>query len=275
MEENMDQDSSASIENLLLSSDEMAEKYKELGKDYEYPYVFKISKNGQTLYFLGSHHLLNPEDKQVDKQFESIRSYWEEFLEKTDRKDCVVLVEGWDSFVEKSESRAKKRTEAGFTNFLASKEDIKAFTPEPSRLQVARKLLKKFSKDEVMYSYFAAFATQWHRMKNKPGFEEYMDASMRDCKRQLEMKGYDISLENFTRLHDETHDHTFDKNNRGCFYNDHNPTTNDVSREEGLLRDLHMVPEIKRLWDEGKNIFIVYGSGHAIVQEPALKKLLE
>ena len=271
MEENMDQTPTTDIENLLLSSDEMAEKYRELGKDYDYPYVFKISKNGQRLYFLGSKHLFDPEDKQ----FEAIRKYWQEFLEETDMENCVVLVEGWDSFVEKTENRAKKRHEAGFTNFLASKEDLVSYTPEPSRLEVAKKLLKKFSDDEVMYSYFAQFATQWHRMKKKPSFEEYIDASMKVCKRQLEMKGYDISLENFTRLHDETHDHTFDKNNRGCFYNDHNPVTNDVSREEGLIRDLHMVSEIKRLWDEGKNIFIVYGSGHAIIQEPALKKLLK
>jgi len=33
----------------------------------------------------------------------------------------------------------------------------------------------------------------------------------------------------------------------------------------------YLVKEIIKLWNEGKNLFIVYGSGHAIVQEKALR----
>ena len=267
----MDQSTSTAIENLLLSTEETSAKYQELGENYEYPYVFKISKNGQALYFLGSQHLLDPEDQQ----FEAIRKYWQEFLKETNKKDCVVLVEAWENLAEKSKDNPKNWGESGFTTFLASEDRVQVFSPEPNRWQVRNELLKKFTQDEIVYSDFAGIAYQWNKLKNKPNFEEYIDSYTKIYKKELDWDGYNFSLQNFIRIHNETHDHEFNENDRDCFYNDYNPATNEVSREEGLIRDKHIVTEIKRLWDEGKNIFIVYGSGHAIVQEPALRELLK
>ncbi len=48
---------------------------------------------------------------------------------------------------------------------------------------------------------------------------------------------------------------------------------NDVARSCGRLREIEILKEIERFWTEGKNIFIVYGQTHAVIQEPVLKTL--
>ena len=76
------------------------------------------------------------------------------------------------------------------------------------------------------------------------------------------------------QLHDKFHNHKFDKENYDCFYNDSNPINSEVSAASSGYRNTYIVKEILMLWNNGRNIFIVYGSGHAITLEPALKILL-
>jgi hypothetical protein len=48
-----------------------------------------------------------------------------------------------------------------------------------------------------------------------------------------------------------------------------------VLREMSLVRDRYIVKQINKYWQEGKNIFIVYGASHAVMQEPAIRYMLE
>lgn len=271
MEENMNQKSQADIEKLLLSSDEMAERYQELGKDYEYPYVIKISKNGQHLYFLGSKHLFDPEDEG----FETIRKYWKEFLAETETKDCVVLVEGGERPIEGSEEEAKRHGEPSFSTYLASKEGVEVVSPEPDWEEESNRIAEKFGKEKTMYYHFARRVTHWHKLAEKPGFESYLSDYLARYDNKLGWQDFDFSIQHMIDVHNNKHDHEFDKKNYRCFYKDSNPFDNEISRESSLIRNIYMTWEIKRYWDEGKNIFIVYGSGHALTLEPALEELLK
>ena len=50
---------------------------------------------------------------------------------------------------------------------------------------------------------------------------------------------------------------------------------NKIARAQSDLRDVNITTEIVRYWNEGKSIFAVFGLGHLIIQEPALRKLLK
>lgn len=67
-------------------------------------------------------------------------------------------------------------------------------------------------------------------------------------------------------------------NDRKFFYDQVDPSQNnsvfnEISREADVIRDSTIVENILKLWNEGKSIFIVYGSAHAVNQERVLREL--
>ncbi len=86
---------------------------------------------------------------------------------------------------------------------------------------------------------------------------------------------FNFSIDHMIAIHNKKYNHEFDPIVcKECCYKMSNPSLNPVSSESSLIRDEHIVLEIKKNWDQGKSLFVIYGSGHAIVQEPALRKLL-
>ena len=249
----------------------MDQKYQELNRlKYVFPYSYKISKNNQHLYVLGVQHTFDPKNHQL----KTVKKYWDEFLKETKKKNCIVLVEGGKRpNIDDIDEAVRKHAEGGFIANLATKENIETYSPEPDEKYEVNQLVKKFSKEEIMYYYFARTVAQWHRLMQKPNIKEYIEGFMKRDKEITGWNDFDFSFENFIKLHDKFHDHPFDPDNYKCFYDDSNPSYSKVSAGSSLVRDKHILSEIKKLWRKGKNIFIVYGSGHAIKLEKALKEL--
>lgn len=81
------------------------------------------------------------------------------------------------------------------------------------------------------------------------------------------------------QIHKTIFDTDFSLEDKNFFFSIINPTKeksiiNKVSRTCSTFRNIHVTMEIEKLWNQGKNIFIVFGAGHLILQEPALRKLL-
>lgn len=266
----------AKISAKLLTTQEMSNTYVELNKiNYEFPYFYKIVKNNQCLYFVGAHHSFDPQNEQFPK----IHSYWNSFLAASKDKERVVLVEGGNRPVLESESEPiLAGGEAHLLAYLANSENIECYSPEPSDINELLELEKSFTKEEIMYNRFARTAAQWGRLTNpKPDFEDYIKKYLsQDIK--LTNWDIDISLRGFSIYHDSIHNnHEFSIQNclnNKCFYNDSNPSINRVSAESGKIRDIFIGNKILYEWSSKRCIFIVYGSGHAIVLERALKELL-
>lgn len=256
---------------LILSNQEADEKYREFNeKGILPPYFYEIERDGQRLFFLGAKHIHDPEDKQN----KVIKSYWQNFLKITNKENCIVLNEGGTRPTYNSEEDAiQKDGEAGLIIRLARQEGIETFSPEPDLKSEIDNLLNKFSQDEIIYYYFARLVNQWHRFKEKPDFEHYFDPYFKRYKEVNSWKDFDFSVEYMIRVHNQTHDHEFNKEDRECVYTDSHPGRNRVAEADSRLRNEHIFAEIKRLWDEDRNIFIVYGSGHFIVLEKAIKSL--
>src|SRR3989344_3455282 len=260
------------IEKLLLTPAEMNEVYQKLHKQkFNYPYFYKIVKSKQCLYFLGPHHIFD----QKDPQLKTIKKLWNEFLDVTKKKNCIVLIEGGKRPVLKTEKEAiEKHGEPGLMTLLANKENIEVVSPEPDESKEANTVSEKFGREKTIYYYFARQVAQWHRYLGKPDFEKYIRRLLKEYEEVLNWKGFDFSLNHMTQLQDNYHNHKFDKENYDCFYNDSNPINSEVSAASSGYRNTYIVKEILMLWNNGRNIFIVYGSGHAITLEPALKILL-
>ena len=79
-----------------------------------------------------------------------------------------------------------------------------------------------------------------------------------------------------SRHHDNVR--TMDINDELFFYNITNPVVtdtiiNNVCRQASMLRDQYIIASIDQLIQDGKNIFVVYGATHAVMQEPAIKDI--
>lgn len=168
-----------------------------------------------------------------------------------------------------------KNGDAGFASYLAAKEEILIVSPEPDETEEVERLLREFSKEEIEYYYFARVGAQWNNLKEKPVFEEYIAKFLNEDRDKLGWKDFDFSLKHMIKIHDEKTGHVFDEEKcERCLRDSSNPFYSPVSRGSSVIRDENIVREIKKYWDLGDSLFVVYGSAHAIVCERALKELL-
>lgn len=261
------------IEELLLTGEQLGQKYQELEKGY-HPYFYKIQSTGKVLYYLGCQHTYNPEHPQFNK----IRDLWAKFLVEKG-EDSVIVVEGnlRQVGIDEIDAISNHGGEGGLITYLAFKEGIPVECPEPNKKDLAEEMLSKgFSKDEIVYDWFTSMALQYHRTNEKRVFSEYSQAYLDWYKEVYGWVDYDFTLDHMIEIHNKNHDHEFDINKcRHCVYLDTSPIDNKVSEAQSNLRDVAIVKGILKSWNEKKSIFIVYGSGHALTQELALKELLK
>ena len=259
------------IEKHLMSFDD----YNKV--EHPTPYQYTIEKGNQVLYYFGAHHTNDPKHKQ----YEMIREFWEKFLDKTQGKNSIVFVEGGERQVYSSELEAiANGGEPNFITYLASKENIPTFSPEPPERMRFEELNKKFTKEEIAYYGFARMSLQWNRyLDKKPDFKEYLTNSLNCDKENSGWVDFDFSIERMIELQKKMFNREFKEDDKQFYYDVINPTTtfsriNELSRfEDSGFRDLYILRQIEKYWNEGKNLFIVYGCSHAVMHEPAVRML--
>lgn len=260
------------VENYLMTYEEYAERAITPGKSY----IFEIEKDGRLLDYIGVAHIYDLNDEQIP----SLRSKFTDFVQRTNGHDRVVLTEGGKRPVASNEEEAiKAGGEPNLVTFWAAQENIETFSPEPDRQAEANHLLEQFNREEVMHYYFVRQVNQWNLMKRPEGLEGYMEKTLKRHSEFLNWDGFDFSLENMIRVHKEITGQEFDPEKWEFFQALSDPrknvaVTNKVCARSSRFRDAYIVSEILRLWKENKDIFMVYGRTHAIMQEPAIRKLL-
>ncbi len=260
------------VENYLMTYEEYIERATTPGKSY----IYEIEKDGQVLDYIGVAHIYD----LVDEQIAGIRNRFDDFVKKTNRHDRIVLIEGGKRPIASSEEEAMKvGGEPNLVTFWAAQENIDTVSPEPDRQAEADHLLEEFSREEVMHYYFARQVNQWNLMKRPESLEDYMGKTLKRHSEFLNWEGFDFSLENMIKIHKEITDQQFNPEDWEFFQALTDPrknvaVTNKVCARSSRFRDAHIVSEILRLWKGNKDIFIVYGRTHAIMQEPAIRKFL-
>ena len=235
------------IKNLLLPRERYSEESKRWGRN---PFTFEIEKDRKVLYYFGANHSSDPNNHQ----YPALREYWKKFL-KVSGKDRIVLVEGGLRPVAESEQEAiEKGSEGSWVTYFANKENIPVACPDMSTEEFLE-MNKEVDKDE------------WFLTENLRKFD-YLQRSKRKM----------VLPEGFKELYKKYIGKDFDENenqNNLVNPNRNDAVTNKLSRMHSDLREVKIVSEIERYWKEGKSIFIAFGSGHLVIQKPALKALLK
>lgn len=259
-------------QSLLLPREQYAEAHKKHGQA---PFTFEIDNGKQTLFYFGANHSRDPNNHQ----YPILREYWNKFLKVTESRDRIVLVEGGLRRPANNEEDAiKQDSEAGLATFFAHQANIPVDCPDIRDNDLV-KLLPNKAKEEVLLYWFLSFADSWTRQADpKPDFEKYTTSWLETQKKRKMWEGMDTSFEKMKQLYKEVVGKEFDQNDN--FNNLVNPNRTDtavnkVARDQSDLRDLNVASEIERYWNEGKSIFVTFGSGHLVIEEPALKKVLK
>ena len=242
------------------------------------PYSYILQCGDQCLYYFGSRHSYDP----MDEQFNTIENFWNEFIDKTKGQERIVLLEGGNRPVfETKEKSIQEGGEGNFGAYLAKQKDIKTFSPEPPDNFLFSETLKYFSKEEIVYYYFARMCYQWNRMIVREDFETFMNKYLSRDAEDSGWTDFEFSINNLAAIHKKMFGTDFDKNDKDFFKDVASPLTekttiNKVSRFMGsYLRDIYILEQIEKFWKEGKSIFIIYGGTHAIMHEPALRDMVE
>jgi len=253
------------------------EEYVGLGEHVR-PYIVHINSPGKSLYYFGEAHSFDP----THTQWKILKDLWQEFINNSNVTSRIALTEGGvRSVAPTAEEAISKGSGMGLVSFLAHEANIPIYSPEPNEQEERVKLEERFSRDEIQYYYFARVVGQWERLLNpRPEFEEYINRYLGDDKKESGWKDYDFSLKAMKELHTKFFDQEFNPEDYKLFEEICKPThlktrTNEVSRAVGDIRDEHIVKEIQRYWEEGKSMFVVYGSSHVVRQEKLLKELLQ
>ena len=168
-----------------------------------------------------------------------------------------------------------------FVAFLAKRDSVPTFSPEPPESFRFSETLKHFSKEEIAYYDFARICFQWNRKKVKPDFDEYLGRFLKANKQDSGWNDFDFTIEHLTAIHKKLFNRDFDKDDKQFFYDVTNPTTelsriNKVSRfEDSGFRDHYILGEIEKYWKEGNSLFITYGCSHAVMHEMVLRDVVE
>lgn len=251
-------------------------------------YVFEIEKNGKKITYFGVEHSNNPNRPM----FEEIKKRFKE------TNPQVVFVEGMhfsnnakEELVEEMketnpETIIKEWGESGFAFKLAADAGIDVESPEPSFSEEVENLLSLgFTKEEIIAYYVYRQANSYQRMPEKPPIEEYLGSYIERFQKDTNWEGFDYSLEHLKKVGEEIWGERGDIAKEDAWRTDPVPykdkksalwnNVNRISQQSSYFRDRFMVHRIEETMKENDRLFIVFGSSHAFMQEPTLRKLFE
>ena len=258
-------------------------------KEHSTPYVFSIERDGVDLLYYGSRHSKDPEDAQL----EDIKERFDAF------EPDLVLVESIPNLSQKIAGKidgirtvspadsVREMGEPGFTLKLAIDNEIAVDSPEPSEQEEVHELLKQgFSKEDVFAYYFFRQLSQHHSKIEKEGVQEYFEGWIRIFKERIQWDNFEYSLEHAQAIAKRIWGEEIQFDNPEYYVDkvdpipwedteDEQTIVNEIARQSNQFRDIHMIAQLAEYFQKYKRVFIVFGASHAVMQEPALRKLLE
>ena len=253
---------------LFLSAAEMGRASKQRQPE---PYQIRIEQPKRVMWFIGCRHSYSPTDPQIPE----LTRIWQDWLQRTAHQTRQVFTEGGPRQLADTPAEAiQANGEAGLMTYLADQAQIVISSPEPSLHEEINELAQQFSRDQVMYYYFARAVAQWYRFETRPDFEQYIQRYLDRNQKASGWVDYDFSLEHFKALHDQQAGHPFSLEDRQCMADSSNPVENEVAAASSLYRNQYIFEAIQRQWEANVSLFVVFGSGHAFTLEKALRKYL-
>lgn len=238
------------------------------------PYLLKYShaNTTQLLIYNGTRHSFDPEESE----YKVVLQNWDEFVQNKNTKK-IVMCEGQvrTHVKDKTQDEAVLSDgDSGLACLLAYRAGYELISPEPDRREEIASLVKKFGSNKTFVYYFGRQMHQWAHgdFMNTPDWKSYATQWL-ERNRSLPFNIKDLDLELALNIFKEVTGTAFSWSSPRLLYKISNPFDNPVSAESSELRNQNIYQEIENYWNNGYSIFVVFGSGHAIVQEPALDAL--
>lgn len=262
------------------------EEYAE--KEHNPIYVFEIENKEKKITYFGVEHSNNSEKPM----FEEIK---EKFKESNPQ---VVFVEGMHfskngkqeliKEIKKADPKIiiKEWGESGFVFKLATDAEVEVESPEPNFTEEIENLLSLgFSKDEIFAYYVYRQANSYQQMPEKPSIEDYLGSYIKRFQKDTCWEDFNYSLEHLKQIGkkiwgERSNIKEYDvwrtnpvpyKDKKIALWNN----VNRISQQSSYFRDKFMVQRIQEVMKNNDRLFIVFGSSHAFMQEPALRKMFE
>ena len=255
----------------MLTPEEVQRSYE--SREPDLPYILEEEKEGKLLIFLGAVHSNDP----AHPQWPQFESRWRHFVNHPNTKK-TVFVEGHAELDEgATKEQALANGESPLAIWEARQAGIPVESPEPDRVKEIKHLQLNFSDAQVVTYYFGRQMLQWARQDR----QLQPDTDWRDYAGillgRLDESGCfaeGVNLENAMAWFKQVTGREFDSQEMETLYTVSDPYQSRVSAASGDYRDKFLLKRIEEELTKGNDLFIVYGSGHAIKLEASIKDLV-
>lgn len=248
------------------------------------PYLYTLGNGDDALCFIGTHHTNDPAHEQFDAIHDAFLYH----------QPDVVLVEGMqhlagvaatDRFIEQltEEEAIGRGGESIYTIKHALKREIPWQSPEPTDAALMRQLLLQlYTPDQLVAWYTLRILGQYHRRAETMPFVGYVTPFLTYLAQATGWHTSVCTLEHALATATTTLGHAPNLYNheRAEEYTDPIPWPhrweqqtlfNEITRAAMQYRDRTIVKHVASTLAAGKRPLVVYGAGHAVIQEPAYR----
>lgn len=239
--------------------------------DHEEPYIYQVESNSGALLYFGSRHSFDPGDPQMDTLDLRLNQFAPD----------IVLTEAFPENFDYSLNRKeaiRNSGEFGLTWKLSKALNIPVYSVEPEREKEVNYLKNQGWSDTQIILYYTLKQVSQSQEQNVP-FADLLPKYLASLKQRFNLDG-PVTLEAFE---DSVKDLLPSVENwksipQYYFYpgpQDPEYFTNRISTDSNIFRDKFHVTVIAEAVQKGQKVFVIVGSAHAVMQEPALRTILE
>lgn len=237
------------------------------------PYLVKYKRGNQLLTFFGCRHTNDIHDEQNSL----IEKEWQEFVTNQNERKIAFCEGGLRPYESGKELAIEKYSESGLLTWLAKRDNVPLASPEPEDIAEINYLLdQQFKVSEIMTYYFGRQMHQWllADYKHNPNWQQYAKYHIASYAKLEPLHKEELDLSKVLEMFKQTTGQAFSEDNEKLLYKISAPTSNEVSAASGLFRNISLFEAMSKRWRDGTDVFAIYGSGHAIVLEPAFLALI-
>ncbi len=233
------------------------------------PYVLDITVGEGRLVYIGSRHVFDPERLDV----RLIEALWSQVEPE------LAFNEGGDPpTYDDRDTAVRMAGEAGLVRYLAGRDDVPVAILDPTRAEVVAVLLDEYPAERLKL-FQLLLAVKSHRDNPTEPFKERMALVLRHRSKVPGLENVPPqSLEELA----ESYEHEFPdagsfRDVPSAWFDPVRTDTflNDIARKSGVIRDEFMIELLTRHALAGRRVFAVVGASHVVVQERAIRWLLQ
>lgn len=239
-------------------------EFSKIKKTKKYEHYIVKSKNKEIL-VLGAEHSRNPNHSQFNQFAKLLKRF----------KPEIIFYEAFNKYEPQSSSLEKEVSRVGEKGLCCLFKNIESYPWDTPFGEIAKKLLRKFSKEEIFLAFAVRFIPYYHNIKVEEDFSKYLKRIITKFKKETKWKNFAYSIKNIEKIHQKILHKKFNPKNKED-YNWVSPTKyknklNSIFREMSYIRNRNMLEIIRKTLKNHDKVALIMGHSHAVMQKPYLK----